>query len=131
MGLYWKMLAAVLITVILVPVLEKQGKDMAVVLIAVVCCMAGAATFVFLEPVISFLYELQSVTYLDSETLKTLLKLVGVGLMGEIVSIICTDAGCSALGKGLQILTAALILSLSVPIMDSLTDLIREILGGI
>lgn len=131
MTLFWKTLAAVFITLILVPALEKQGKDMAVVLTVVVCCMVGAGVFVFLEPVISFLYELQQMTHMDFETMKTLMKLVGIGLLGEIVSVICADAGCSSLGKGLQLLTSGLILSLSVPIMESLTELIRELLGGI
>lgn len=131
MALFWKTIAAIFITIILVPALEKQGKDMTVVLIVLVCCMAGTGVFVFLEPVFSFLYKLQETAGLDAGVLKTLLKLVGIGLMGEIVSVICTDAGCSALGKGMQLLTSALILSLSVPIMESLTELIRDILGGL
>lgn len=131
MTLFWKTLAGVFITVLLVPVLEKQGKDLAVVLIVLVCCMAGTVVFVFLEPVFSFLYQLQETAGLDVGILKTLLKLVGIGLVGELVSMICTDAGCSALGKGMQLLASALILSLSVPVMESLTELIRDILGGL
>ena len=131
MTLFWKTLAGVFITVLLVPVLEKQGKDLAVALIVLVCCMAGTVVFVFLEPVFSFLYQLQETAGLDAGILKTLLKLVGIGLVGELVSMICTDAGCSALGKGMQLLASALILSLSVPVMESLTELIRDILGGL
>ena len=126
-----KTAAAVLVAIILIPTLEKHSKDTAVVLIALVCCMAGTGVFVFLEPVFSFLYELQQTAELDAGVFKTLLKLVGIGLMGEVVSVICADAGCSALGKGMQLLTSALILSLSVPIMEALTNLIRDILGGL
>ena len=131
MTLFWKTLAAALMVLILVPTLEKQSKDIALVLIAALCCMAGIGTFELLEPVFSFLQELETAACLDSGTLKILLKLVGIGLTGEIVSVICTDTGCGALGKGLQLLTAALILSLSVPIFRSLTELIGEILRGL
>jgi len=131
MDLFWKTLAAVFITLLLVPTLEKQGREYAVVLIALVCCIVGTGVFVFLEPVVSFLYVLQQTAGLDAGVLKTLLKLVGIGLMGELVSIICADAGFGSLGKGMQLLTSALILSLTVPIMESLTELIRDMLGGL
>ena len=131
MVLFWKTLAAVFITLVLVPVLEKQGKESSVVLIALVCCVVGTGVFVLLEPVISFLYELQQAAGLDAGIMKTLLKLVGIGLMGEFVGVICNDAGCGSLGKGMQLLASALILSLTVPIMEALTELIRNILGGL
>lgn len=131
MTLFWKTLAAALMVLILVPTLEKQSKDIALVLTAAVCCMVGIGAFALLEPVFAFLRELETGAGLDGDTLKTLLKLVGIGLTGEIVSVICTDSGCGALGKGVQLFTSALILSLSVPILRSLTELIREILGGL
>lgn len=128
MAFFWKALAAVFIALLLMPTL---GKDMGIALTAFVCCIVGIGAFVLLEPVISFLRELESAAGLDSGTLRILLKLVGIGLMGEMVSVLCEDTGCSALGKGLQLLTSALILSLSVPVLRSLTELIRETLGGL
>lgn len=131
MSLYTKTLAGVLITLLLIPVLEKQGKDMALVLSAAACCIAALAVFTFLEPVLAFLLGLQAETNLEGETVKTLLKLVGIGLTGETAALLCADAGSSALGKGVQLLTSSLILSLSVPMLQRLIHLIRDILGGL
>lgn len=131
MALYTKTLSGVIITLLLIPVLEKQGKDMALVLSAAACCMAAVAVFSFLEPVLAFLLGLQAETNLEGETVRTLLKLVGIGLTGETAALLCADAGSSALGKGVQLLTSSLILSLSVPMLRYLTDLIRDILGGL
>lgn len=131
MTLFAKTLAGMIITLLLIPVLEKQGKDMALVLSAAACCMAALAVFSFLEPVLSFLLSLQTETNLEGETVRTLLKLVGIGLTGETAALLCTDAGSSALGKGVQLLTASLILSLSVPMLQRIMDLIRDILGGL
>ena len=128
MSLYWKALAAVLLALLLIPVM---GKDMGAALTALVCCALGTAAFVLLEPVLAFLRELESAAGLESGTLELLLKLVGIGLTGETAALLCRDTGSGALGKGLQLLTSALILSLSVPVLRSLTDLIREILGGL
>lgn len=131
MTLYAKALAGILVALVLIPVLEKQGKDMALVLTAAVLCMMAGAAFSFLEQVTDFFFQLRQDTGMDEGTLKTLLKLVGIGLTGEIVTVLCADTGCSALGKGLQLLTSALILFLSLPILRSLTELIRQILGGL
>jgi len=128
MEVFWKALAAVLITLLLVPAL---GRDLGIALTAIVCCMVGTGAFLLLEPVLAFLRELEAAAGMDPELLGTLLKLVGIGLVGEIAGVLCEDTGCGALGKGLQLLTCALILSLSIPILRSFTQLIREILGGL
>lgn len=128
---FWKAAAAVLITIILVLSLEKQGKDIGILLTVAVCCMVGISFFTLLEPVISFLYELQNLTYMDVGTVKLLFKLVGIGLTAEISSVICADAGCASLGKSLQLLASALILYMSIPVFQSLIDVIRDIMGGL
>ena len=46
-------------------------------------------------------------------------------------SLICSDAGNSALGKTLQILGAVAVLWLSIPLINSLIALLEQILGDI
>ena len=59
MTLFTKTLSGVLITLLLIPVLEKQGKDMALVLSAAACCMAALAVFTFT------LYDSPAVNIMD------------------------------------------------------------------
>ena len=131
MDQFWKAAGAVLITIILVLSLEKQGKDVGILLTVAVCCMIGISFFTLLEPVISFLYELQHLTNMDGSTLQLLLKLVGIALTAEISSVICSDAGCGSLGKSLQLLASALILYMSIPVFQSLIEVIQDIMGGL
>ncbi len=131
MEAFWKAAAAVLMALILGLSLEKQGKEFSVLLTTALCCMLMLAFFTLLEPVIAFFYELQDMTSLDPGTLKTLLKLVGIGLVGETTALICADAGAASLGKGLQLLASGVVLSLSVPVFRSLLELVQEILGGL
>ena len=56
---------------------------------------------------------------------------VGIGLVVEMGSLICADAGNSALGKTLQILGAIAVLWLSIPLINSLIALLEQILGDI
>ncbi len=131
MELYWKGAAAVLLAVVLGLALTKQGKETGILLTLTVCCMVACAAMVYLQPVIDFVRQLQNLAQLDNEMLKILLKAVGVGLIGEIASLICMDAGNGALGKSLQLLTTAVILWLSLPLLTAVLELIQEILGEI
>ena len=92
--------------------------------------MLTAVSVSYLSPVFELLYELQSVSHLDSEMLEVLFKAVGIGLLGEITGAICIDAGNASLAKALRILAAAVILCMSIPMFRSLLDLIEEILGN-
>lgn len=128
---YWLGAAAVLLTVILGLVLGKQGKEVGLLLTLAVCCMVGALAISYLTPVVDFVRHLQAVGQLDSDILEILLKVVGIGLVAEIAGLICSDAGNAALGKTLQMLSAAVILWLSIPLLQKLLELLQQILGEV
>ena len=131
MELFWKAAATVLISVILILVLGRQERDIAALITIAVCTMVGVSLMQFLEPVLDFLYTLQNTAFSDTGIFKALMKLLGISLVCEISTTICNDAGCSSLGRSLQLLGAAVILSLSLPILQSFLSLITDILGGL
>lgn len=131
MGYFWKATAAVLIAVILSLELEKQGKDFSVILTLAVCGMAASAAFLYLEPVLDFLWELEAMADLREDMLGILLKAVGIGLVAELASVICSDGGNASLGKQMQLLGSAVILYISLPVFRSLLQLIQQILGEV
>lgn len=127
MDLFWKASAGILLAVILSLVLGKQ--EMGILLVIAVCNITAAVALFYLESVLDFLWELQVMGNLQGELLMVLIKSVGIGIMAELVAMICTDAGCASLGKALQFLSSSVILYMSVPVFRSFFDLIREILG--
>ncbi len=131
MGTFWQVLGGVLIAVVLILVLCQKGKDVALVLSIAVCCMVLLAAISYLKPVVEFVRQLQQMGNLDSDTMGILLKAVGIGLTGEIGALLCTDAGNSALGKTVQIMASAVILWLSLPLMESLMAMIQRIMGEV
>lgn len=131
MDIFIKATAGVLIAVVLILTLAKQGKDISLLLTIAVCCMVVIASITYLQPVTDFLKRLQSIGQLDSETLTILMKAVGIGLLAEITGLICADAGNASLGKALQILATAAILWMSIPLLNELIELIDKILGAI
>lgn len=131
MDLFWRAAAAVLITVILGLCLDRYEKAATILLtlftIALVAVLAGS----YLEPVIAFVKKLRLVGQLDEGMLQILLKAVGIGMVGEIGGLVCTDSGYGALGKALQVLTGAAILWLSLPLFEQTLQLLQDVLEGI
>ena len=128
MEVFLKTIAGAFITVVLSLSISKHGKDISLLLTVVVCCMIITAAFAYLDPVIEFFDKLQSVGKLDSGLITILFKAVGIGMLSEVASLICEDAGQAALGKSIKLLASAVIVWMSLPILTSLLDLIESIL---
>lgn len=131
MEVYFKTIGGALIALILCMTLSGTEKNYAILLGILTCCMILGVVMVFLEPIITFLMSLEAMISLDLELLEILLKAVGIGMIGELAAMICTDCGNNAIGKSLQLLTTLLILWLSMPLLQTLIDIIRQILEAI
>ena len=128
MDTFFRLVGGVLIAVVLGVTLSRQSQDITLVLSIGVCCMVVMAAAVFLTPVMDLIRRLQQLAQLEEGALNTVLKAVGIGLVGEIAALVCGDAGNAALSKAVQIATASAVLWLSVPLMEELLVLIREVL---
>ena len=131
MGLFWKTAAGVLIAVILILAIGKQEKDIGLLLSMAVCIMVGITAISLMEPVLDFFYRLEKLGDLHGEILTSLLKITGIGLVSELTQMICQDSGNAALAKAMQLLGAAVILSLAMPMLEAMMDLIIQILGAL
>ena len=131
MDIFLKSTAGTVVAVILYLILGKQGKDISILLSVAVCCMLAAAAIACLEPVIDFVDRLKTISNLDSQMFILVLRSVGIGILAEITSLICNDAGNAAMGKSLQLLAGGVVLWLSLPLFTQLIDLIEDVLKAI
>lgn len=129
MAEYIRWAAVVLIGVILSLVIGRQSKDMSVLLTLAVCVLVCVGVLEFLEPVAQLLRQLRRLGNLDNEAVSILLKAALIGLLSELAGLLCADAGESALGKALQILSNAAILWLSLPLFQQILTMIEEVLA--
>ena len=128
---FWKTTALVLLTVILSLSLDKTERDISAVMGIVALCIAACAAVTILNPVLNYLVELQSLVHLPDDLISILMKAVGIALVAELSASICADAGNASLGKMLQILGGAAVLTLSVPMFRALMTIIKEMIGGL
>lgn len=128
---FWKTTALVLLTVILSLSLDKTERDISAVMGIVALCIAACAAVTILNPVLNYLVELQRLFHLPDDLISILMKAVGIALVAELSASICADAGNASLGKILQILGGAAVLTLSVPMFRTLMTIIKEMIGGL
>ena len=129
MDIFLQAWGLVLIGLILVQTLGAGGKQMGMLLIMLICVLLGMVLLGYLKPVLDFLDVLRNLSGVSSEMITTLLKITGIGIITEISAMICSDVGCSALGKSLQLAGSGVILWLSLPLFTALAVLLQEILG--
>jgi len=125
---FWKAAAIVLLAVILGATIEKTEKDIAVVLAAAVCCIVAGTALNYLSEVLIFLWKLNGSLGSKKTFLEPLLKIAGVSLLTELVSLISTDAGNASLGKAIGILGNAVILFLALPFFEAFYSIVQELL---
>lgn len=128
MELFLKATVVALIASVLGLVLQKQGKDISMLLILAVSVMIAVAAMNYLEPVITFMTKLANLAELNDEMLRIVLKTTGIGVVGELASMVAADAGNASLGKMIQMLTVGVVLWLAVPLLEQLLDLVTSIL---
>lgn len=129
MDLFWKTSAGVLIAAVLIIAIEKQEKDFALLLAMMVSAMAALVGLSFLKPVIAFLYELEELGDLQSGVLNILLKATGIALVSELGASICRDSGNTSLAQAVKLMGIMAMLSFSIPVLETLMELIQTILG--
>jgi len=128
---FLKVIAGLIIVIMIVITLDKQGKEISILLVLFTCSMVMILAGRYLQPVFALFSNLQRIGKLDSQALSIILKATGIGFLSEITALLCADAGKASLGKSLQVLSAALILWLILPLLNQLLDLIESILGYI
>ena len=129
MGEFLRWTAVVMAGVILSMVAGKQAKEMVLLLTLAVCVLVSLAALRFLEPVTEFLADLRRLGNLDSESISIALKCAGIGILSELMEMVCADAGEQAMGKAVQILSASAILWLSLPLLRGILTLIEGVLS--
>lgn len=129
-ALLFRGLALLLVGALLAVLVGKQAPDMGL-LVTLACGSAVLMLSVrFLEPIVDLIMELRDLGSVDTELSRMLLRTVGVGILAEIAASICEDAGQGSMGKLSRFLGSLGAVYLSLPALERVLELIRELLTG-
>lgn len=131
MSVIYKTVGIAMIAVVLCLFVGKQNKDIAVLLSIAACGIILFHALSYMDAILAFIDDLTAIANMDRTFLQILLKCVGIGLITEIAALFCSDAGNSALGKAIQIMSVCGIIWTALPLFTSLIDLLSNILGEV
>ena len=131
MDIFWKAIGGTLVATVFSLVLSKRNPDMGILLNLAVSTMLILMGLGFLRPVLDFFHTLETVGALDPEKMGILTKAAALGIVTQLASTLCQDAGNGALGKGLEMLGASAVLWVSLPLFSGLLEILQNILEHI
>ena len=123
-----KIIGIGLIALIII-VMLKQYKPEFVIYVSLI---AGALILFIvvdkLTGIINLLQSLASKASINTEFLTLLIKITGIAFLSEFAVSICKDAGEVAIANKMEIGEKIIIISMSIPIISSLLEIILKIL---
>lgn len=81
-----------------------------------------------LSGVINLLQSISDKTFINKQFLGIILKITGIAIITEFAVSVCSDAGEKAIASKIEIGSKVVIITMSIPIISSLLELIIEIL---
>ena len=123
-----KIIGIGLIALIIIILLKQYKPEFAVY----VSLIAGALILMLaidkLAGIICLLQSLANKASINTEFLTLLIKITGIAFLSEFAVSICKDAGEAAIASKMEIGAKLIIISMSIPIISSLLEIILKIL---
>ncbi len=118
------------IGVVLGSVVKRSHKELALLLSVACCVLIGIFALHLFDPIISFFSRLRVMAGLEQETMAPVLKAVGIGLLTQITSRICADAGESAVASLVELCGSILALYVALPLLEAVLKMVEGMSGG-
>lgn len=123
-----KIIGIALIALIIIILLKQYRPEFAVY----ISLLAGALILILvmdkLTGIINLLQSFALKTSINSTFLALLIKITGIAFLSEFAVSICKDAGEGAIASKIEIGSKIIIISMSIPILSSLLEIILKVL---
>ena len=123
-----KIIGVGLIALIIIIILKQYKPEFSVYVSIIAGVVILAMVMGKLTSVINILSNLSNKTWSGSEFLKILLKITGISILTEFAVSICKDSGETAIASKIDLGGKIIIISISIPIITALLELIIQIL---
>lgn len=128
MNAWVRLFALALCTTVLTLTVRKQTPELGLLLTLSGCVAAAVLIVPWLTDLLSLIGELGEKAGLESEILEPMWKVIGIGLLTQIASSVCTDAGQTSLSKLMELGGGLLALCAAGPLLRAMLALIEELL---
>ena len=123
-----KIIGIALIALIIIILLKQYRPEFAVYISLLTGVLILVLVMDQLAGVISLLQSLANKTSINMTFLSLLIKITGIAFLSEFAVSICKDSGEGAIASKIEIGSKIVIISMSIPIISSLLEIILKIL---
>lgn len=123
-----KIIGIALIALIIIILLKQYRPEFAIYISLLTGVLILLLVMDKLTGIINLLQSLASKTSINSTFLALLIKITGIAFLSEFAVSICKDSGEAAIASKIEIGTKIIIISMSIPIISSLLEIILRIL---
>ena len=117
-----------LVAVVIIILLKQYRPEFAIYISLLTGVLILLLVMDKLTGIINLLQSLVSKTSINSTFLTLLIKITGIAFLSEFAVSICKDSGEAAIASKIEIGTKIIIISMSIPIISSLLEIILKIL---
>ena len=117
-----------LIALVIVIILKQYRPEYTIYVSIFAGALILTLTMSKISGIINLLKSISDKTYINKQFLGILLKITGIAIITEFAVSICIDAGEKAIASKIEIGSKIIIISMSVPIISSLLEIILKIL---
>lgn len=123
-----KIIGIALIALIIIILLKQYRPEFAVYISLITGVLILVLVMDQLAGIISLLQSLANKTSINMTFLSLLIKITGIAFLSEFAVSICRDSGEGAIASKIEIGSKIVIISMSIPIISSLLEIILKIL---
>lgn len=123
-----KIIGIALIALIITIIIKQYRPEFAIYISLVAGVIILALVIGNLTNVINLLKDISTRSGINNKFLGILLKMTGIAILTEFTISICKDAGENAIASKVEIGSKVIIISLSVPIITNLLEVILKLM---
>ena len=123
-----KIIGIGLIALIIIILLKQYKPEFAIYISLLTGVLILLLVMDELSGIINLLQTFANKVSINSTFLKLLIKITGIAFLSEFAASICKDAGETAVASKIEIGTKIIIISMSIPIISSLLEIILSVL---
>ena len=123
-----KIIGIAFIAIIVIVILKQYRPEFAIYASILAGVLILALISNTLSGIIEMIKSIYNKTNINSNFLSILIKITGIAILTEFAVSICKDAGESAVASKVDIGGKIIIISLSIPIISALVDIVVKIL---
>ena len=123
-----KIIGIALIALIIIILLKQYRPEFAIYISLLTGVLILVLVIDQLNGIISLLESLANKASINTTFLSLLLKITGIAFLSEFAVSICKDSGEGAIASKIEVGSKIVIISMSIPIISSLLEIILKIL---